>query len=335
MGIVMNLQPLLFIRLLADRQLNPCAASIHFADGDMQALPPLFATTAFSEFSKGFPCVIEHNAAKHFPDNLITAVLNTPCQILEEQDQPYQSDEQTKPTIPPAAHWISGNWCLAPPAKLSATQTSSRALSLKLLHLVATDADTCEIETIFRGDPVLAYHLLRLVNSIGVGVGRHVSSFSQAILILGRQQLKRWLNLMLFAANRDDYRSPMLLARATVRARSLELLAKAKGLDRTAQEQAFMAGMFSLLGTLFGIPLQDILKPLKLHDTITRAVLHYENELGALLKTIEKFEESDSTGLNASLALLGLSTNDFNALILEAYHWMTNIIHEKRDSTRV
>ena len=34
--------------------------------------------------------------------------------------------------------------------------------------------------------------------------------------------LKRWLNLMLFAASREDHRSAMLLARVAVRARSME-----------------------------------------------------------------------------------------------------------------
>ncbi|MBV5336453.1 MAG: HDOD domain-containing protein, partial [Deltaproteobacteria bacterium] len=114
-------------------------------------------------------------------------------------------------------------------------------------------------EAVFRQDPILAYHLLRLVNSLCIGVDKHISSFSQAILILGRHQLKRWLNLMLFAANRDDYRTPMLMARVAVRARSMELLAKAGGFDRSEQDQAFMAGMFSLLGVLFGMPLSEVL----------------------------------------------------------------------------
>ena len=184
---------------------------------------------------------------------------------------------------------------------------ASRSLSLKLLQLVATDADTCEIEAIFRQDPVLAYHLLRLVNSLGVGVGRTISSFAQAILILGRQQLKRWLNLMLFAASRDDYRSAMLLARVAVRARTMELLAKARGFDRSEQDQAFMAGMFSLLGILFGLPLAGILNPLQLHESLTSGVLHHEGELGRLLQAVECSECADETRLIGLLGSLNLS----------------------------
>ncbi len=203
---------------------------------------------------------------------------------------------------------------------------------MKLLHLVATDADTCEIETIFRQDPVLAYHLLRLVNSLGVGMGRHISSFSQAILILGRQQLKRWLNLMLFAANRDDYRSGMLLARVTVRARLMELLAKSAGLDRSTQELAFMAGMFSLLGVLFGMPLPEILPPLKLADGLTDAVLHREGELGFLLQASEKLENGDASVIEELQTQIAVDTENCNQIVFESHQWMLAVVQNKREA---
>ena len=231
----------------------------------------------------------------------------------------------------PGKQWLSGDWYLAQPPKSTPTQAASRALALKLMQLVATDADTCEIEAIFRQEPVLAYHLLRLVNSLGVGVGRHISSFSQAILILGRQQLKRWLNLMLFAASRDDYRSAMLIARVAVRARSMELLAKAVGLDRWHQEQAFMVGMFSLLGVLFGMPLPEILAPLKLSDLLDDALLAHEGDIGRFLQCIESSERLDEMHVLALLAQIGLSTEDWNRLTLEAHLWMLGAIHDQQD----
>lgn len=236
-----------------------------------------------------------------------------------------------RPAMRPGKQWLSGDWYLAPPPRSTSTQAASRALSLKLMQLVATDADTCEIEAIFRQEPVLAYHLLRLVNSLGVGVGRHISSFSQAILILGRQQLKRWLNLMLFAASRDDYRSAMLIARVAVRARSMELLAKAVGLDRWHQEQAFMVGMFSLLGVLFGMPLPEILAPLKLSDLLDDALLAHEGDIGRFLQCIESSERLDEMHVLALLAQIGLSTEDWNRLTLEAHLWMLGAIHDQQD----
>jgi EAL and modified HD-GYP domain-containing signal transduction protein len=70
----------------------------------------------------------------------------------------------------------------APPAKAVGAQAASRALALQGAAGVA-DADTHEIEALLRQDPTLSYHLLKLVNSLGMGTGRRVTSFSQAILI--------------------------------------------------------------------------------------------------------------------------------------------------------
>ena len=326
----MSLPPLLFLSLLADRKLNPGAIALHFGEGDLKSLLPLLSDERFSVFSASLPCFAGTDLAEQLPPELLKVFQEAGCQIMPDNATQH-SQEQSKPILPPSAQWLSGDWYLAPPVKTLENQSASRALSLKLLQLVAADADTCEIEAIFRQDPVLAYHLLRLVNSLGVGIGRQIGNFSQAILILGRQQLKRWLNLMLFAASRDDYRSNMLMACASVRARSMELLAKACGLDRSAQEQAFMAGMFSLLGILFGMPLVEIMNPLKLSDSLTSAVLGREGELGVLLQTVEKGELADEAGLTELLGKIGLSANDYNLISLEAHQWMLDIIHDKQD----
>jgi EAL and modified HD-GYP domain-containing signal transduction protein len=327
----MSLAPLLFLNLLADRKLSPGAVILHVGEGDMQALLPLIADERFCAFSAAFPCLVDSGLANKLSPELLRTLQDAGCQMIPEEAF-HHSDDQKKPELPPTAHWLSGNWYLAPPAKPSGNQAASRALSLKLLQLVAEDADTCEIEVIFRQDPVLAYQLLRLVNSLGVGMSKHISSFSQAILILGRQQLKRWLNLMLFAASRDDYRSAMLLARVAVRARSMELLAKASGLDRSVQEQAFMAGMFSLLGILFGVPLAEVLKHLKLDDSLSDAILRHTGELGRLLQAIDSVERSGEALLNGLLDSLNLSTADYNLLTIEAHQWMLNAIRDKQDT---
>lgn len=327
----MNLPPMLFMKLLADRKLNPGGIELDVGAGDMNALLPLIAEDSFSALASAFPCLVGADFARRIPPELLQALLDTGCRMLPEE-MTHVSSEQTKPVLPPAVHWLTGDWYLAPPATRSGSQATSRSLSLKLLQLVATDADTCEIEAIFRQDPVLAYHLLRLVNSLGVGVGRTISSFAQAILILGRQQLKRWLNLMLFAASRDDYRSAMLLARVAVRARTMELLAKAGGFDRSEQDQAFMAGMFSLLGILFGLPLAGILNPLQLHESLTSGVLHHEGELGRLLQAVECSECADETRLIGLLGSLNLSIADYNLLSLDAYRWMLGVIHDQQDA---
>ncbi|UMR30302.1 HDOD domain-containing protein [Massilia sp. MB5] len=228
--------------------------------------------------------------------------------------------------VPPGARWVRGDWALdTPPKGASGQAAASRGLALQLVQLVANDADTHEIEALLRRDPTLSYHLLKLVNSLGMGTGRRVTSFSQAILILGRQQLRRWLNLMLFAARDGDLRTAMLLARVSVRAMAMELLARRAGLDKHQQEQAFMTGMFSLLGALFGMPLAEVMQPLTIGESVKQALLAKQGELGTLLGLLEQAEHGDFSAVAASLQQLQLDAADFNAAVAEANQWMLSV----------
>lgn len=241
----------------------------------------------------------------------------------------HRADTELGGAVPAGAVWIEGEWFLAPPAKPVGSQAASRALALRLVQLVSADADTHEIEALLRQDPTLSYHLLRLVNSLGLGSGRRVTSFSQAILILGRSQLRRWLNLMLFSSREDDRRSPMLLARVAVRARAMELLARDAGLGKAQQEQAFMVGMFSLLGVLFGLSLPEVLAPLTMSDAAQQALLAHEGELGALLGVVEAAERDDHAALERCLLALQLDTAGFNQIVADAYLWMQTVASGK------
>lgn len=324
--------PHLFLHLLADRKLEPAAVKLGFGNGDTDLLLPLFAHPDFLALAAEFPCLVSSTDATQLPPGLLQTLQDNGCQLLAD-DSVHCADEQARPVLPPAARWLSGDWYLAAPAKAVGNQAASRALALKLVQLVATDADTREIEEIFRRDPILAYQLLRLVNSLSMGTGKRITSFSQAILILGRQQLKRWLNLLLFAASKDDHRSPMLLARVGVRARSMELLARAAGHDQSKQELAFMAGMFSLLGVLFGLPLAGILQPLHLTDALPGALLTHEGEIGQLLLAVKTAEGADSSLLSELLGGMQLSSSAFNLINIEAHRWILGVIHGDPDAS--
>ncbi len=80
----------------------------------------------------------------------------------------HRSKESVKPVLPPQASWLDGDWYLAPPAKAPGSQPASLALALKLAQLVVADADTRDIEDVFRQDRTLSYPLLRLANSPGM-----------------------------------------------------------------------------------------------------------------------------------------------------------------------
>jgi hypothetical protein len=202
---------------------------------------------------------------------------------------------------------------------------TARSVLLKLLSLVTRDAESAEIEALIKRDASLAYKLLKLVNSVAFMPGRHIESFSQALVLLGRRQLQRWLMLLLFARPPGSEAVSPLLPQAALRANLLEGIAKRKGLARDDWDHAFMIGMFSLLDRLFGQPLAEIIAPLHLSDELTRALLEGSGQLGALLKTVRSGEAGPTPELAAALAGIGLSHEAWGAALIEAARWAVMI----------
>jgi hypothetical protein len=312
-----------FIELLADTSKTPKALWIHPEAVDSSLLRHIAELETLRSLAGRITCVIDESDETDAA--LLARMTAAGCQT-HPRASIHISPDGTDKAFPPSARWIGGDWWLASPTKPTAAQSASRALALQLVQLVSADADTHEIEGVLRRDPTLSYQLLRVVNSLGMGMSRQITSFSQAILIMGRSQLRRWLNLMLFSSRQSDDRSAMLLARVAVRSRCMELLAKASGVDKSSQEAAFMTGMFSLLGVLFGMPLADVLKPLKITDAMRSALLERTGELGALLDIVEGAEQGREPG--DRLKTWHVAACDFYQLQLEAHLWMLDVIQE-------
>jgi HDOD domain len=322
---------LISLELLADKAWQPSALLWGTGPGDLQPLEAIAAFAGHEEFTSlagRLPCLVPAAVLAPADPAIAEALLGAGCQPVTAE-KILRSDRPQIPQLPLGADWIAGPWYLtAAPAQASGSQAASRALALQLVELVAQDADTRDIEELLRRDATLSYHLMRVVNSLGTGGNREITSFAQAILILGRQQLRRWLNLMLFSARAGDQRSAMLAARVAVRARSMELLAQASGMDRADQEQAFMAGMFSLLGVLFGMPLMQVLQPLQLSRVLRDAVLGQTGPLGLLLEAVVLGERGDLAMLTRALAEAQVSAADYNLLLLQAHNWMLTFTRE-------
>jgi EAL and modified HD-GYP domain-containing signal transduction protein len=215
----------------------------------------------------------------------------------------------------------------AKPSVLTAKRAGPSQLALiQLLGLVLRDADTPQIEQIFKQHPNLTYNLMRLVNSVACGVRRNITSVSQAIMLLGRSQLQRWLQLLLFTLQSgSSYPSPLLLLAAT-RGKMMELLARKQKRDTDQCDKAFMTGILSLIDSLIDKPLADIVNELNLGQDLTAALLHREGELGVLLQLVECVEHSNLPQAHALLAQSGtLSLSDLTAAEIEAMSWANQV----------
>jgi EAL and modified HD-GYP domain-containing signal transduction protein len=73
---------------------------------------------------------------------------------------------------------------------------------MRMIGLLLGDANLSELEVVFKNSPGLTLGLLKLVNSVGVNGGNgHVKSIRRAIVILGKKQMLRWVQLFMYATS--------------------------------------------------------------------------------------------------------------------------------------
>jgi EAL and modified HD-GYP domain-containing signal transduction protein len=195
----------------------------------------------------------------------------------------------------------------------------SRRRLLGLLALLARDADSRELELLLKQDPVLSFHLLRLVNSAAFALNTPITGYAQAIAVLGRRQLQRWLQLLLYAGGAADGLPNLLLPLAALRAGQLEMLCKAHGGDRDEQDLAFMTGAFSLLDRLLDMPMADIVGHLRLPGHVEAALLERGGALGERLRMAEQGADQ------GALLAAGIGGATWWASLLYAYHWAIQV----------
>jgi EAL and modified HD-GYP domain-containing signal transduction protein len=141
----------------------------------------------------------------------------------------------------------------------------------QLLGRLVSGADTAEIVADLKCDVGLSYHLLRRVNSAGLAQWEAGVRIDQALLTLGRDELYRWLSMLLvqFAGHRKL--SCALQETALWRSRLLELLAVQA--NEAQSSHLFTLGLASVLGAILKISVADVIETLHLPDFARQALL--------------------------------------------------------------
>lgn len=185
--------------------------------------------------------------------------------------------------------YLQGYFLSAPREYVSRDLPANKVAILTLLATVhSVDAEVDDIEMIFTQDVSLSYKLLKLINSPFFGVSQTVNSVRQAIVILGRSEIRRWISLLALS-NIDD--EPVAkIEIALLRARLCEMLAVRAGLP---SDSYFTVGMFSALDLLMQINIDNILVKLPLGDEIKSAILDHQGIQGEALSCTLAIEKAD------------------------------------------
>ncbi len=208
----------------------------------------------------------------------------------------------------------------------------SQLVLIRLLGLVFEDADTTAIEAAFKTEPGLTVNMLRLTNSVACGLSINITSLRHAITILGRRQLQRWLQLLIFTTPKGGTQgvNPLLQLAAT-RGRVMELLAeRVVPRNREFADHSFMVGIMSLMPTLLGIQMADILGQLPVALRVKQALMDYAGQHGLMLRLVEATEQPDSSALEEPLSHLSAINADFlGACLTQGLAWANGLGQER------
>ena len=200
-----------------------------------------------------------------------------------------------------------------------------------LLHQLDDGSDTALIVSGIKSDVGLSFDLLKRINSASFAQIKADASIDQAVLLLGRNALYRWLSLLLvrFAGRRKV--SSALQEITLWRARLLERLAQES--QDPAPDQLFTLGLASMLSQILKISPQDVVSTLNLPSAAQQALLDQSGPWFVYLQTVWQVESHQLDEANELVARLG-GVAQVTALADEAWAWAWAAEHESQTHAR-
>ncbi|PKO89717.1 MAG: hypothetical protein CVU18_03160 [Betaproteobacteria bacterium HGW-Betaproteobacteria-12] len=195
---------------------------------------------------------------------------------------------------------------------------------LHLLRLVQGDAETTDIAAAMKQDPPLAFRILRYLNSPLLGFDHRIESLSQALTILGRQRLTRWLSVLLFSVRDPSFGDWLLVESALTRGRLMEVIG-AKLLPEHPADALFLTGIFSCLDKLLRRPLTELLDEIPLSGEVRSALLERSGPYAPLLALAEAGEAFDLERMEHTARALAVPADTVNRALLAATAWASEV----------
>jgi c-di-GMP-related signal transduction protein len=241
---------------------------------------------------------------------------HTSAQLIAEK---VETAEQYELAAQHGIKLFQGYWFAKPVLVTGQTLRPAQAHIIQLINLVRRGAEMSAIEDILKRDPTLSFNLLRFINSAGFGLSVEITSFRHAVMILGMQKLFRWAALLL-TTSRVGGTPAAVGTTAVVRGRLMELLT-ADMLSPEECDNAFVVGVFSMLDTMLGLPMDRALEAISLPEPVVNALLHRTGLFAPFLELTIACETADDAAFARAIDQLHLTGREVNMAHLQALTW--------------
>lgn len=226
------------------------------------------------------------------------------CRILAEKVETQQDFEESKAL---GCTLFQGYFFAKPKVVEEKTITPLKMNQMRLLRELTSPGgvEFSKLANIIKYDVALSAKTLRLVNSAHYALPHEVKSISQALTLLGIDELYKWLNYTFLAGLSADKPSELIVLSMT-RAHFCEQVAK-KIKGPHMADAYFLAGMFSLLDTMTNCNLQDCLKQMQIPQVTKAALLESGNDGRLALDLIIAIENGNWKNTSRLCQALGLT----------------------------
>lgn len=182
--------------------------------------------------------------------------------------------------------------------------------------------DIDDISNLIKHDVALSYKLLRHINSFAFDIRNEISSIKQAIMMMGLNNARKWIQILLLYDLGDKQtkgRERALIASSLTRAKICEMLARENG--KTNADEYFLTGMFSQINIIMYQSWDRILPQLSLSEPINDTVRGKETEISPYLQLAEAMEDFHLPVIEEKAKLLGITDVRLTEISVEAHRW--------------
>lgn len=213
---------------------------------------------------------------------------------------------------------------IVPGRKLS----SGAVARIKLLEqLSSPNVNIDKLSRIIQTDLSISYRLLRYINSARFGLRNRVESIQRAVAMLGLQNLRQWLQVVILSDINNTDKARELVWLSAQRGRFLQALAEEHPAP-FEPDSMFLLGFFSLLDAILDQHMDQVLEEISLDSPLRAVLSERTNPDAAWITLLEKLDRGDWPALETKASGLGVPLALVDKAALEASQWLHDIMSE-------
>ncbi len=171
--------------------------------------------------------------------------------------------------------------------ELTASKEPTQIIILQLIRIIKEENNSAEkLELFIKRQPDLSYKIIQFFNNLKK-IDVKIESIGQVIGLMGRDKLLRWLVVYLYSEVSTNPASQTILELAIKRAEAMEAEASPKYKDK-----AYLAGMFSMLSSIFDTDIRELMNQVSMDKDITSLIINKKGIFAGSLMRAEQAEKA-------------------------------------------